>query len=110
MQLKEELGVNYKYKACDGFGHFINQSRKKTDFKYYYLDHFFFKSTEEYIEKVNRGDCYFILNKKIKFNKIKFYFSLNKMTIEKINLLENKTGINLNYFRNKLKNNEEIKI
>ena len=32
------------------------------------------------------------------------------MTIEKINLLENKTGVNLNYFRNKLKNNEEIKI
>ena len=110
INIKSQHAINYKYKACDGFGHFINQSRKKPDFKYYYLDHFFFKSTEEYIEKVNRGDCYFILNKKIKFNKIKFYFSHNKMTIEKINLLENKTGINLNYFRNKLKNNEEIKI
>ena len=110
INIKSQHAINYKYKACDGFGHFINQSRKKPDFKYYYLDHFFFKSTEEYIEKVNRGDCYYILNKKIKFNKIKFYFSHNKMTIEKINLLEKKTGINLNYFRNKLKNNEEIKI
>ena len=110
INIKSQHAINYKYKACDGFGHFINQSRKNPDFKYYYLDHFFFKSTEEYIEKVNRGDCYFILNKKIKFNKIKFYFSHNKMTIEKINLLENKTGVNLNYFRNKLKNNEEIKI
>ena len=110
INIKSQHAINYKYKACDGFGHFINQSRKKPDFKYYYLDHFFFKSTEEYIEKVNRGDCYYILSKKIKFNKIKFYFSHNKMTIEKINLLESKTGVNLNYFRNKLKNNEEIKI
>ena len=110
INIKSQHAINYKYKACDGFGHYINQTSKKADFKYYYLDHFFFKSTEEYIEKINRGDCYYALNKKIKFNKIKFYFSHNKMTFKKINLLEKKTGINLNFFRNKLNNNEEIKI
>ena len=30
------------------------------------------------------------------------YFNFNKITIQKINMLENKTGINLDYFRNKL--------
>ena len=123
IQIKSQHAINYKYKACNGFGNFINYSKKKPDFKklishlyikikkrYYYLDHFFFKSTEEYIEKINRGDCYYQLSKKIKFNKIKFYFSHNKITKEKIQLLEKKTGINLDYFKNKLKKNMKTKI
>lgn len=35
------------------------------------------------------------------------YFYFNKLTMEKINLIENKTGINLNYFRNKLKDSQK---
>jgi len=34
------------------------------------------------------------------------YFLYNKITIHKIKIFENKTGINLDYFRNKLKNNK----
>ena len=35
------------------------------------------------------------------------YFNYNKITMQKINMLENKTGINLDYLRNKLKNNKK---
>ena len=34
------------------------------------------------------------------------YFKFNEITIEKINLFENETGINLDFFRNKLKMKE----
>ena len=72
--------LNYKLKACNGFG----KNNNKTDFKYYYIDHYYFKSTEEFINKINRGDAYYSSNNKLKFNKIKFYFAFNKITLEKI--------------------------
>jgi len=95
-------GVNYKYKACNGFGHLFNKKKKMTDFKYNYFDHFYFKSTEEFIDKINRGDAFFNINKKIKFRKINSYFALNTITIEKIKLFEQRTGINMDYFKNKI--------
>ena len=93
-------GVNYKYKACNGFGHLYNKKKIMTDFKYYYFDHFYFKSTEEFIDKINRGDAFFNINKKIKFRKINNYFRYNTITIEKIKLFEKRTGINMDYFKN----------
>ena len=81
----------------------IKINNNKTDFKYYYIDHYYFKSTEEFINKINRGDAYYSSNNKLKFNKIKFYFAFNKITLEKIIYIENRTNINLTFFRNKLK-------
>ena len=36
--------------------------------------------------------------------RIKVYFAINKITKEKINLIEKDTGLNLSEIRNKLKN------
>ena len=93
-------GINYKYNACNGFGHLYNKKKIMTDFKYYYFDHFYFKSTEEFIDKINRGDAFFNINKKIKLRKINSYFRYNTITIEKIKLFEKRTGINMDYFKN----------
>ena len=105
IQIKSIHRINYSIKACNGFGQ-INKLNKP-DFKYYYIDHYYFKSTEEFINKINKGDAYYLSNKVLKFNKIKFYFAFNKITLKKINYIENKTGINLTIFRNKL--NKKIK-
>ena len=95
--------INFNCTACNGFGNFINKSEKLTDFKYFYFNHFYFKSTEEYIEKINRGDARFGINKKIKLKKLQTYFLYNKITIEKIKLFEQKTGINLDFYKKKIK-------
>lgn len=91
--------LNYKLKACNGFG---QKNISKPDFKYYYIDHYYFKSTEEFVQKLNRGDAYFNDSYKLKYNKIKFYFSFNKITLEKIIYIEKNAHINLTKFRKKL--------
>lgn len=56
-----------------------------------YIKHFATKSTEEYIEKLNKGDVFEITNESYFINKIKeYYFLFNKITKEKINLINNK--------------------
>ena len=92
--------LNFKLKSCNSFG----KSKDKTrDFKINFIKHYYFKSTEEFIEKVNRGDGVFNNTEGTKLTKIKFYFKINKMTLEKINYIENKTGISLLFLKKKIK-------
>ena len=98
--------LTVKIKGCDGFGRRSKLKNKETirpDYEYYYIKHYYSKSLEEFIEKINRGDIYYGLNKNQKLGKIKKYFQLNKITFEKIDYIENKTGLNLKKYRNKLK-------
>ena len=97
--------ITSKIPACNGFGKI--SKKFKIDSKYYYFKHYSFKSTEEYCNKLNRGNVAFDNNNHKKLNKIFMYFNYNKITMQKINMLENKTGINLDYFRNKLENNKK---
>lgn len=76
------------------------------DSEYYYFKHYSFKSTEEYCNKLNRGNVAFDNNRHKKLSKIHMYFNYNKITIDKINMLENKTGIKL-ILKNKNQINEE---
>ena len=76
-------------------GYKINHPR----FKLYYIDHYCFKSTEEYINKINKGDGIFGYNNRIKMHKINLYFGYNRITNEKISFIENKTGLNLSRFK-----------
>ena len=99
--IKNQHVINDIYKACNGFGHIINKSKNMTDFNYYYFKHFFCKSTEEYIEKLNKGDVFYKNNNQLKLKKIQIYFLYNKITKKKIKLFEQKTGINLDYFKKK---------
>ena len=92
---------NHRLKNCNGFG------KKKTvryihtlypDYKYYYIDHFFSKSTEEFIDKIKKGDCRYIKSqRKKKFGR---YFNQSDITKEKIDLIENRLKININKYIN----------
>jgi len=89
-----------QYESCYGFGQ-RKKNKKKMDFKYYYIDHYYFKSTEEFIVKI-KNDVYYNNTYGLKMIKIDYYFECNLITLEKINLIENKTGINLTKYKNKL--------
>ena len=72
---------------CNGFGKIIKMksiSCKVPDYKYFYIDHYYSKSTEEFIYKLNKGDAIVDQNTKNKYYRIKLYFRFNKITKEKI--------------------------
>ena len=71
-----------------------------TDYEYYYIDHFFCKSTEEFIQKIQRQDAMTI--KDTRERKIKRYFKYNKITKEKIEYIEKETKLNLSKYKDKL--------
>lgn len=93
--------LNKHLKYCNGFGNkekIVNYRQTKPDYKYNYIDHYYSKSTEEFINKVNRGDAY-SLTLKYKMGKVKKYFLQSKLTLEKIKLIENYTGLNLDNYK-----------
>ena len=94
--------ISKDLKTCDGFG--IVRRYLKPDYKYYYFKHYYSKSTEEFIDKLQKGDVYKTKNK----IKIKFYFSYNKITNEKLSYIEKRTGENLTNYKNKLKLSKKI--
>ena len=83
----------HKILKCDGFGrptNIIEFSTKITDYKYNYIDHFFCKSTEEFTNKLARGDSLQTgKNLEIyKLTRIKRYFKYNNFTYEKLKMME----------------------
>ena len=97
--------LSKKFRLCDGFG-----NKKKidgiittdSDFEYYYINHYYCKSTEEFINKIMKTDA--VYKNPSKIDKIKTYLGYNKITKEKIDLIEKRTKINLTEFRFKIKN------
>jgi len=90
--------LDRKIGRCNAYGNIIKISNffcKEPDFNNYYIDHYQFKSTEEFINKLNKGDCLYGYNNKYKYKKIKIYFKFNQITQEKINFIEFKTGLNI---------------
>ena len=91
--------------SCNGFGKKINLFHLKTmkmDYRYYYVNHYYYKSLEEFIEKTLKTD---VFNKKdVKMKKIREYFKHNKITKEKLDYVEKNTKLDLFEFRKKLKN------
>ena len=83
----------HKILKCDGFGrptNIIEFSTKITDYKYNYIDHFFCKSTEEFTNKLARGDS-LQTGKNLEIYKlirIKRYFKYNNFTYEKLKMME----------------------
>ena len=85
--------------TCNGFGDLMSPnifSTNITDYNLYYIDHFFCKSTEEFINKLKRGD---ILQtgkelENYKLQRIIRYFKYNKYSSEKINMIEKVLKIN----------------
>ena len=83
---------------CNGFGNIFKSLGIFCiipDYNNYYIDHYQFKSTEELINKLNKGDCLLGDNNEYKYQKIFTYFYFNEITLDKINLIENRTGLNI---------------
>lgn len=96
--------LNSKLKSCDAFGNIRKVNgiiTSQPDFRNFYIDHYNFKSTEEFIKKINTGCALFYKDNQI--DRIRVYFEINKITIEKIHLIEKGTGLNLSEIRNKIK-------
>ena len=97
------IDINNIYKlsdnlnGCDGSGNkviFNGNEININDFENNYIDYYWCKSTEEFINKIIN-----ITNVEIKNENIYQYFSLNEINEEKINYIENTTNINLSEFR-----------
>ena len=96
--------INRRLKSCDGFGNFNNEQKKgfmnlTPDYYYYYIRHYCFKSTEEFVYKLNRGDALVGKGDFKKMIKIRWYFNFNKINSKKIDYIEKNTKINLNKYR-----------
>ena len=96
--------------GCNALGKLIKPNKKvkididfkKSFFKLYYIDHYCFKSTEEFVNKIIKGDGIFGFNNKTKIHKIDLYFKYNRITMNKIIYIENKTGLNLTKYKLKI--------
>ena len=103
--------IDYNLKSCNEFGKkekIVGIHRYKIDYNNYYFDHFYFKSTEEYLDKLSRGSCFWGNIRNISFPWISLYLDNNKITLQKINYFEKMTKINLSIFRNKINSNKSL--
>ena len=81
--------LNSGLKSCDGLGNKINYKDNLIFNKasnYYYIDHYYCKSTEEFVKKMNKGDVlHFLDNIQERIN---VYFRFNTVTKEKIEFIK----------------------
>ena len=84
--------LNYNLISCDGFGKIKSVQDIKTnesDHYYYYIDHYWSKSTEEFVNKLTRGDAILGHNNSFtaynNMRRINMYFSINDITEDRIN-------------------------
>ena len=65
------------------------------EYSFAYINHYITKSTEEFIERLSRGDVLLKVNDNYIKNRIKnYYFKFNNVTKEKIDLFKKKLNIN----------------
>ena len=88
--------------SCDTLGDLTYYEKKKIYppiYKYVYLKHYATKSSEEYANKILRGDAVFLIKNNSNHQKrmLKKFFRLNNFTKEKFAIFEKKLNISLNY-------------
>ena len=99
IKIESQHYCNNKLKNCNGFGKAntnIGIYAKEPDYNYYYIEHFFSKSTEELIDKIKKGDCIY---ENIELNKVERYFNQSNITKEKLELIEKRLLLNLSKFK-----------
>ena len=72
------------------------------DEKYYFIDHYYSKSTEEFIKKIVKGDA-FRNDPQYIYERVDKYFSQSEPTKEKLDMIEKIAHINLKKYRKKIK-------
>ena len=100
--------LNSNLISCNGFGDFRELKGINTDnadHYYNYIDHYYSKSTEEFVNKLLKGSVALGNNTDAYIYRIGIYFYINEITLDKINYIENRTKLNLDKYRLLLKNN-----
>lgn len=95
---EDNHNLDLSLKSCNGFGKYNKNEKyliftKNPDYSFNYIDHYLFKSTKEFIDKLNRGFAHSGKKTHKKLLKINYYFEVNKITLKKINLIEKYTNI-----------------
>ena len=72
------------------------------DFTNYFIDHYYFKSLEEFTEKLKKGSAISYYGHKIKETRLMRYIIMNDINDNKINFIENKTKINITILKNNI--------
>ena len=72
------------------------------DFTNYFIDHYYFKSLEEFTEKLKKGSAISYYGHKIKETRLMRYIIMNDINDNKINYIENKTKINITILKNNI--------
>ena len=107
IHIKEVHYLDKKIRSCDSKGKIINFRKIKQiydlDSENYFIDHYYFKSLEEFIQKIKKGDTYFGHNKIFIMHRLKRYFIFNKITLKKIKFLEKNLKVNLSKYKKYLK-------
>ena len=96
--------INKKLINCNGYvkkDKVKNISPTEPDYKDYYIIHYYSKSTEEFIDKIIKGDVYSTTTHHT-LHRVEKYFNQSEMTIEKIDMIEKSTKLNLSKFRKQL--------
>ena len=75
-------------------------SMLKPDYENNYIDHYHYKSVDEFIEKLNLGD----VNKTEELNN---YFEFNNINSEKFDYIQKKTGLDLSSYKKALKKSKK---
>lgn len=82
---------------CRPNGYILENYFSPPDYSNAYIKHYTTKSTEEYVEKLNKGDVCENYNIRFVDYKIKYYYFLfNKITKQKIELIKNKLKFKIN--------------
>ena len=98
--------INKRYETCNGFGQKMYLKKNyiiHPDYKYYYIDHYYYKSVEEFINKIYRGSCFYGDINLIKLRRIVSFFRYNSISSEKIKIFKNKTNLNLTKIKKYIK-------
>jgi hypothetical protein len=94
-----EHKLSNEFKGCNAEGietSLEGCSMLKPDYENNYIDHYHYKSVDEFIEKLNLGD----VNKTEELNN---YFEYNKINSEKFDYIQKKTGLDLSSYKKALK-------
>ena len=87
--------LSKKLKGCNGFGRPSNLSNflsLNPDYEFYYINHYYTKTVEEFIEKMNRGDLLKGDKLKVIEYAIEKFFYINDITSKKISFINKYLG------------------
>ena len=92
--------LNKMEDGCNGYGKIAKMKSYKMiepDYDNFYIDHYFSKSVDEFIENIDKED---LENNDIRFkNDLENYFKINNMTNDKIKYIEEKTKLDLSKYK-----------